>query len=937
MQLTIRSRHAFAAHSADRSYLRRFMIRWKGFWLVLVALLGLILYHRWLTTVPLTSGDWPWVPTDQMRSWFPLPSVWWPEMGFGLKNFSGLYEAPIETVAGVLAWAGLDWGFVEKVLYFVPFAILSFVSPWFLAREILGSARWAVVSALLFASSTYFLTFSVGGQMFLAVAQAIAPMIAYSLIRSVRLSSVRWAIWTGLLLGIQAAYEVRITYLTLGLLAGYLVIIAATSVKIAALRRAGGLFIVAGAVFVGTQAYWVLPLITYHGNRGLPLASEPWLAFMRLGNGITGLAPYWTGRTPAIFHETAVQPWFFLFPLLAFCCLIIRPIRAEVLWLSASALVAAFLIKQTNPPLGGVYAWMFFHLPGWNLFREASKLYFIVALSYSILVPIAIRALFMAAARTRHRLKQTAISALAIAALLTVTIVAAAGFVPLETGELRYTSYPSPQPESFRSLGEILARDPNYGAVLWLGGPWIFDEFGVDHSFPLRSTRHPVVELLGTSDASDPLVAFCRVPTVPFCYLDKELLPYLMSRTGATYVVAPAGPGVGRLPSLATSVEPTLTADAIGKQVTDALGPPRILDPSTKPLAVWSLPSAQPVLAGKGLAIIEGSPAITEQALQAVKGLGVPAVYSAQVPPDQHQLPLSIDVVPGLEGSYHVSNPGGYIILAQGSLSLLSVTIDGMPQPLSLVTDARKAPGWSAYGPVLLPAGEHRVVAATNNLGPAIAWSPLAASLLGGQYPPERGGGTLSAEQVVLRHDLGAPSWIELRRTYDTGWQAAGTSYHLLGDGLFNVYYASNSSSPTTFEFATLGWEISGALLSIAWGTVALVLGLIFGSRVILASPKSVLGRPPDGRQRMLRSVAALVALAGVTFLGVASYFQWLDWAGIPSKAPSMIRWFGLVGGSDPYGQVEGNVAAGMALLAVAIVIHLAAIRGVMDEHRPNL
>src|SRR2546428_4287583 len=199
MQLTLKGRAKVLAEVPVVIQTRRFVFRRDTYWLMLLGLLGLVLYHRWLTTAPLASGDWPWMPTGQMRSWFPLPPVWWPEMGFGLKNFSGLYEAPIEAMAGALAWVGFDWGVAEKVLYFVPFAVLSFTSPWFLAREILGSARWAALSAILFASSTYFLTFSVGGQMFLAVAQAIAPLIAYAFIRTLRLSSPKWAIWTGLL------------------------------------------------------------------------------------------------------------------------------------------------------------------------------------------------------------------------------------------------------------------------------------------------------------------------------------------------------------------------------------------------------------------------------------------------------------------------------------------------------------------------------------------------------------------------------------------------------------------------------------------------------------------------------------------------------------------------------------------------------------------
>src|SRR5438034_30923 len=41
--------------------------------LLLLAGLGLAIHHSWLTTTPLTAGDWVWVSREQAGAWFPWP------------------------------------------------------------------------------------------------------------------------------------------------------------------------------------------------------------------------------------------------------------------------------------------------------------------------------------------------------------------------------------------------------------------------------------------------------------------------------------------------------------------------------------------------------------------------------------------------------------------------------------------------------------------------------------------------------------------------------------------------------------------------------------------------------------------------------------------------------------------------------------------------
>ncbi|PIR79698.1 MAG: hypothetical protein COU25_04025 [Candidatus Levybacteria bacterium CG10_big_fil_rev_8_21_14_0_10_35_13] len=53
-------------------------------------------------------------------------------------------------------------------------------------------------------------------------------------------------------------------------------------------------------------------------------------------------------------------------------------------------LLGAFLAKGANEPFGEIYLWLFNHVPGFVLFRDPTKWYTLIALSYSMLIPFTI-------------------------------------------------------------------------------------------------------------------------------------------------------------------------------------------------------------------------------------------------------------------------------------------------------------------------------------------------------------------------------------------------------------------------------------------------------------------------------------------------------------------------------------------------------------------
>ena len=116
---------------------------------------------------------------------------------------------------------GVGWTVTEKLLYFVPFAVLLPVGGWLLAREIMGRTKWALLTPVLLLGATYFMLES-NGEVPLALGEVVSFFVLIAFLKTVRQLSFRWALITGVLLSVVAVYDVRPAYLCVLLMADVL-------------------------------------------------------------------------------------------------------------------------------------------------------------------------------------------------------------------------------------------------------------------------------------------------------------------------------------------------------------------------------------------------------------------------------------------------------------------------------------------------------------------------------------------------------------------------------------------------------------------------------------------------------------------------------------------------------------------------------------------
>jgi tetratricopeptide (TPR) repeat protein len=904
-----------------------------------VGIAGLLVRYVWLFSLgPLDAGDWKWPTRGRLLEWFPWPSVWNDTLGLSGENrFLDAFRFPVYAVDGFIASLGGTWSVVERLVYMLPFAVLLPVGGWLLAREVLGSTRWTLLAPVLLMGNTYFLI-NGDGEVPLVLSEAIGCVVLVLFLRSMHRFSLRWALAAGLLLAVGSASDLRPAFLTVLLMVGYLVIIAVAEPTWRMIRLRILLISVTGLTFLGTQFFWLVPLLTYKGHAALPIPRAPDFTIITFEHGIAGVAAGWTGGTPAAFSEAPLDPLFMILPLVAMFPLAWRKMRPEILWLALAALVGAFLAKTNNPPIGGLYDWIYLHVPGFSLFREGSKFFYPISLGYAVLIPASFESLTELTRGLTPRIKRVVRPAVGIAIALTL-FAAGSCLLILERGQLGSTTSTISEPAVFKQINRMINQDKGTGPVLWFGTPVYVTgaQYQDDHTFTITSATHPLDNLTGdvtgtVVQSRDNLQYFCPVITAAYCYVTPTVFPYLVDMVGASYIISPVGPNVGVLPH-------GVTRGWLRQQLTSMFGAPIVVGQTKTQFLVWHLTQTRPSITNyPAVVLVNSGPWSLRGVLPALQSMGVPAAYrqsfdTADYPVARANLPDTVGVSELVNGSCAMASAGPAAIMAQSYAGVITATIDGSATTLQQVARSSRDPAWAAYGPVPLPSGNSTVSATGGlTLGPCLAWTPLAAAAFGNHSDPA-GPTKSSANGEQLRAPVSGATgpWTELRRNYDPGWRLRQKVPTAVADGLFNLYHTDTAINPTkgfVFTFSTLKWEKLGRIMALLTLLVAL-LGL-WGLR----------GRQRNRPVSQIREIrfesraASVMGLIGTGFMALAGLAVASDWFGVPSRFP-------LIGfNSDPYNFDIECLTAAVGFLGLSLVyrlvVHLRRGRSAHAAGRPT-
>lgn len=452
----------------------------KRIYLVVLGLLFTIfVYKSWFLNSIVSSGDLGIFNFHELGLY-----AWGYDLsGLGSQIFTFSWLTPLKEIVYFLfvVFLKLDNLLVEKVVFFYSFLLISFVSPIFLYKSLFKDKFIFLFSALIFLFNTYVLMVVGGGQIFVALSYATAPLVLLLFIKLIDKNSIKFSLISSLVFSLQMMLDLRIAYITIFAVFIYWLIFIVSNKSIKYLLPSFlFVFIIPGIISVLTNFFWVFPTVLSGGNLTEQLGSAysslnavKFFSFASFENSISLLHPNWPEN---IFGKVYfMRPEFLLLPMLAFASLFfINKLKSSkektyIQFFALLGIIGAFLAKGSNDPFGGIYLWMFNHIPGFVMFRDSTKFYLLIVISYSILIPLTVSQIHEFIKLKTENLKPKMLGNF-LPRLFTVLVIGYLLFLirPALLGQLGGTFKSTQIPTEYTKLEEFLSAQNNFSRTLWV-------------------------------------------------------------------------------------------------------------------------------------------------------------------------------------------------------------------------------------------------------------------------------------------------------------------------------------------------------------------------------------------------------------------------------------------------------------------------------------
>lgn len=495
-----------------------------------------VLFHRewFFSTDPITSGDWGFHYIETMKEMFTVPYAWTSQTGLGSYQISLSFHA-FHFLYGLFANFGIPFAIAERVLFFWPIAILSCLGMYYLSYKLFKSQLLSFVASLLYGFNTYILLIQTD-HMGIAMVYSITPLIIGFFTDVLENASLRRGILVGVLLAISLIYDPRITYIiSFVMLTVFILFLISRKISLRKIAI-GSLSIV---LALSLNSFWVVGYFLAGTNAlNARLDVNPTGSFMDIINSLALYHPFWTNAAPIDFSHQPVPFYMLFIPSLAFASLMFRVRKKNLdptsfpydshsngflLVSGIIAVVGVFLVKQENPPFGEVYTWLFHNFPAFNLFREASKFYLLIALAYSILLGYFVMTI------SNKLVSRQKLRYLRIPFIFAVMVLLLIQAKPAFTNELGKNFVTTNVPAEYIQLKDQLAGDNDYFRTMW---------YPVPQRFAFHPNVHPMLSSAETI-FDDPLRQFLpqnpRWTDLP----DDRTFANILSVMSVKYIVIP--------------------------------------------------------------------------------------------------------------------------------------------------------------------------------------------------------------------------------------------------------------------------------------------------------------------------------------------------------------------------------------------------------------
>lgn len=475
------------------------MKKQDNFYIVFLCGFFFLIFRNWFLNPQIIGGDWPFIFEETFKNYSFYFSAWNPFVGNGLGGVTPIYSLGVFHGLTVFLSQSLSlpWTFVYKVFWFGLFIGLSVSSSMYLLKVVIERAKvWQyVLASVIFSTNTYILMVVSGGQMGVALAYSMTPLVLARYIklidnRGVIGENIRQAIIAGLALAIQVMFDPRIAYLALicvGIYGVFSFFLYTSSFKKFLRLFFSNIVFGCGFSFVCAlllHAVWVVPLFFVRSlsasQESINVEGFRFFSFADFSHALSLLHPNWPEN---IFGKTYfLKSEFLLLPILAYSSLIFitRKNFKAISSFCLLGLVGVFLAKGANFPFGEINIWLFNVFPGMNLFRDSTKFYLLIAISYSILIPYSTWKIYewLVANKKSKILSFFYIPKIFLLGIIFYLILLT---LPALFGHLNGTFKAQDAPGDYIMLKNFLYNQPGFFRTLWIPRQNRFSFYSVSH------------------------------------------------------------------------------------------------------------------------------------------------------------------------------------------------------------------------------------------------------------------------------------------------------------------------------------------------------------------------------------------------------------------------------------------------------------------------
>lgn len=448
-----------------------------------------------------SAGDAPFFFSEQIQSmpWFPV--VWNDTHGLGESVIFRLwYDYPLQIITKLLFSLGFDWWFIDKFFWFGA-VLFCLVSSYRLSTYFFPSKLFRLIAVMIYCTNTYALMIFGGGQLGVYWGYSLLPyfLVTWLLLSDIvdkkeyifykiNKENIGLVLQGGLLTSFLIASDLRFGFIGIFLVSMLfmLKIIQHKKNVLSLIGIKNGLFIIitVGLITVLLHLYWILPATTSAGvvkNLSEDISGVGmvrYLSFADLSHSISLLHPNWPENLFGYIHFFKQE--FLLIPILAFITFFFA-YQKKTIFLGFIGIIGALLAKGTNDPFGRLYELLFQYVPGFVMFRDPTKFYGLIALSYSILIP---NSLLLLTSQLIFKFKKYK-KYLYLSSVFIFLIWWFSLHDDLLRGNLTGNFSPPKFTNDYSVYKDLMSKDDRFGRVLWIP----------EHDrFAYRSSEHPFID-----------------------------------------------------------------------------------------------------------------------------------------------------------------------------------------------------------------------------------------------------------------------------------------------------------------------------------------------------------------------------------------------------------------------------------------------------------